>query len=338
MATCKLVALAGGAAVALMVAPYGTASGRKLPPAKNVAKFETPVPGSGKGVKIGFNAVGGTDPNTVAEEAGMRWYAKKVGADLFVCNNNQDTAKALDCARQMKQRGVQVILNGQIDAHASAAICAAGPKVPTIALDIPQKPCMVSFVGSDNRRAGYLAGVAAGQYFKQHFACKPDAIVSMEVQVAGQVNTDRVTGELQGFESVCGKQRNVRHVDTNNTPEQSLSKFTDVLTAIPNAHKIMVFAIADPPALGALAAAKSQRRLNDIYIMAQSASPASLCQIKTQPHWLGDTAYFTAKYAYIAIPWAIRLVHGQKMPPVLHVPHVVITKANIAKYYNVSNC
>jgi len=40
----------------------------------------------------------------------------------------------------------------------------------------------------------------------------------------------------------------------------------------------------------------------------------------------------------IGIPYLIKLVKGQKVQKQLYVPHVIITGANIAKYYQPKNC
>jgi ribose transport system substrate-binding protein len=94
----------------------------------------------------------------------------------------------------------------------------------------------------------------------------------------------------------------------------------------------------DDMALGALAAARSQGRVNDLYLAGQGADPTSHCQILNNTQWVGDAAYFPEKYGQIAVPAAIKAAKGEKLPATLFVPHVLIDKDNITKYYDVGTC
>lgn len=303
------------------------------------AAFKKPVPGSGKGIKIGFLSIGSQEPFIVLETQGFQKFAKAVGATLDVCDTHANDSDALSCAKEFASEGVNVVLDGQLDSKASPAICNALPKVPVIAVDVNQPPCQTSFVGSSNYPSGFVGGAAAGKYFKQHFDCKVDAIVSMEVPAAGAVNAQRVNGELAGFRSICGKtSAPIKHVGTDNTADDSQRLFTNVLSTLPSAHHILVFAISDEPAVGALAAAKAQGRAGDVYISSQSAAPEIWCQVKNNPHWIAETAYFPDRYANVAIPAAITAAHKQPIPKVLSLPHVALTSANIGHYYHVTNC
>ena len=155
---------------------------------------------------------------------------------------------------------------------------------------------------------------------------------------AGIVNKQRSGGALKGFESVCGKPKNLKIVDGGGTIEGGQKKFADVLTSLPGQHKIVVLSLNDDMALGALAAAKSQGRADDLYLAGQGADPTSHCQIANNEHWVGDTAYFPERYGQIAVPAAIRAVKKQTVSPTLYVPHVWINKDNIAKYYGQVKC
>jgi ribose transport system substrate-binding protein len=264
--------------------------------------------------------------------------AKADGAKLVFCDSQLDAAKALDCAKNFKTQGVDAIINFQVDEKSSPRICAAGPDVPTIAVDINQKPCQVAFMGANNQRAGEIAGTAMGDYFKKNDNCSYDAVVSMQQPAAGVVNTQRSGGALKGFEAVCGKPKNLKIVDGGGTIEGGQKKFADVLTSLPGQHKIIVLSLNDDMALGALAAAKSQGREKDLYLAGQGADPTSHCQIVNNPQWVADAAYFPEKYGHIAVPAAIAAAKGDTVKAELFVPHIVINAANIKDYYDVASC
>jgi ribose transport system substrate-binding protein len=304
----------------------------------DVAKLEVPAAGSGAGVKIGYISLGDQVPFVKLVSDDIRKQAKTAGANLVFCDSQLDAAKALDCAKSFKTQGVQVIINFQVDEKSSPRICAAGPKVPTIAVDINQKPCQVAFMGANNKFAGQIAGEAMGKYAKANFGCKYDAVVSMQQPAAGIVNTDRSGGMLDAFEQACGKIKNLKIVDGGGTIEGGQKKFADVLTSLPGKHRIIVMSLNDDMSLGSLAAAKAQGRTKDLYIAGQGADPTSYCQIKTNPQWIGDAAYFPEKYGQIAVPAAIKAAKGETLPSKLLVPHVLINKDNLQQYYTPTGC
>jgi ribose transport system substrate-binding protein len=304
----------------------------------DAAKFEVPAAGSGNGIKIGYISLGDQVPFVKLASDDIKAEAKAAGAKLVFCDSQLDAAKALDCAKNFKTQGVAAIINFQVDEKSSPRICAAGPDVPTIAIDINQKPCQVAFVGANNQRAGEIAGQAMGDYFQKNSNCDYDAVVSMQQPAAGVVNTQRSGGALSAFEKVCGKSKNLKIVDGSGTIEGGQKKFADVLTSLPGKHKIIVMSLNDDMALGALAAAKSQGRSKDLYLAGQGADPTSHCQILTNPQWVGDAAYFPEKYGQIAVPAAIKAAKGETPAAKLYVPHILINKDNIKDYYQPTGC
>jgi ribose transport system substrate-binding protein len=309
-----------------------------VPEDPGAAKFEEAVAGSGKGLKIGYISLGDQVPFVKLVSDDIKAQAKAAGAKLVFCDSQLDGAKALDCAKNFKTQNVDAIINFQVDEKSAPRICAAGPDVPTIAVDINQKPCQVAFMGANNQRAGEIAGTAMGEYFKEKFDCEHDAVVSMQQPAAGVVNKQRSGGALQGFEAVCGKPKNLKIVDGGGTIEGGQKKFADVLTSLPGQHKIVVLSLNDDMALGALAAAKSQGREKDLYLAGQGADPTSHCQLANNEQWVADAAYFPERYGQIAVPAAIRAAKGEEVAETLFVPHIAVNGGNISEFYDVAGC
>jgi ribose transport system substrate-binding protein len=321
---------------AMAATAYGAVSAP--PPKPKSVAFQNAAPGSGKGLKLGYISLGESVPFARLVSNGIKAQAKRAGAKLVFCDSALDAAKALDCAKTFKTQGVQGYLNFDVFQNASAAICKAGPQVPVIAIDIHQKPCEKSFMGANNLYAGYIAGRAVGRYFKSHFNCDYDTFVSLESTAAGVVNDQRMGGYRQGFTSVCGKIHNLKKIDGADRIDPARTKFADALTALPGQSHIIVVSINDDGIEGALAAAKTAGRVNDLYVSGQGADPSAWCLIKNNKQWIADSAYFPEKYGMIGIPYLIKLVKGQAVPKELYVPHVVITGATITKYYQPKNC
>jgi ribose transport system substrate-binding protein len=311
--------------------------GSQSSPAPNASagSFESAVPDSGKGLKVGYISLGDSVPFVKLVSDSIKAQAKIAGVDLLFCDSQLDAAKALACAQTFKTQGVQGIINFQVNEKAAAQICAAGPDVPVVAVDIHQRPCEKTFMGANNRLAGEMAGKALGTYFKSKFNCEYDSFVAMEQPAAGQVNLDRTGGAIDGFQSVCGTvpDSKLRHVDGKGTIDAGRQAFGDTLTALSGAKRIAVVSLNDDMLLGSFAAAKAQNRQDQIFGVAQGADPSSFTDIRTNPNWIGDTAYFPERYGTICIPAIIALIKKQAVPQDLFTKHVFITKDNISQYY-----
>src|SRR5437763_6401341 len=98
------------------------------PKQKNVAPQAQAVPGSGKGIVIGYATSLEAVPIVHVISNGIRAQAKRAGAKLVFCDTGGDLSKAIDCAKTMKTQGVQGYLQFQHVASASPAICKAGPQ------------------------------------------------------------------------------------------------------------------------------------------------------------------------------------------------------------------
>lgn len=312
--------------------------GEELAPDPDAAEFEGATAGSGEGLKIGYISLGDSLPFVRLVSDGIKAQAEIAGAELVFCDSQVDAAKALDCVKNLKTQGVQGYINFQLFEDAAAEICAAGPQVPVISVDIHQKPCELSFMGANNVRAGEISGTAAGNFMKEKFDCEYDAVVTLETIAAGVVNEQRIGGMIDGFQSVCGEITNLRQEDVGGTIDLGREKFADVLTALPGATRIVVMSLNDDMSLGALAAAKSAGREGDVYIAGQGADPSAWCEIKNNPNWIGDTAYFPERYGEILIPNMIRAINGETIPELLYVPHELVDAANIDQVYDVTDC
>jgi ribose transport system substrate-binding protein len=292
------------------------------------------VPGSGDGYKVGYISLGDSIPFVKLVSDDIKKQAEIAGVQLLFCDSEIDAAKALECARNFNTQGVNGIINFQLDETAAPQICAAGPDVPVVAVDIRQQPCEKTFMGADNRFAGELAGTNLGEHFKENFNCEVDELVSLESPAAGAVNEARAGGAIEGFVSVCDiPESKIRRIDGGQTIDGGREKFADVLTALTGAKRIAVVSLNDDMLLGAFAAARAVGREDQVFGVAQGADPSSWEQIQNNPNWIGDTAYFPERYGTIAIPAIIGLMKGQQVPAELFVPHAFINSKNFAEYY-----
>lgn len=286
-------------------------------------------------LKIGYINLSDQIPFVVLVRKSIERAAKANGVRLAECDSNLDAQKAINCAAQLKTQGVKGIINFQLDATAAPRVCAAGPKVPVVAIDIHQKPCETVFYGANNFQAGRLAGVALGQYAKAKWNCKADGMLSLNAPTAGKVVIDRENGWISGVRSVC-RGLALTKVTTKATTDSSIQPFTDALTRHPGKHRLLVGATNDDQSIGAIKAAQAAGRLKDIYIGSQGADPTSwpyICGKTPFKNWVADTAYFPERYGDTVVPLLLSLIDGQQEPKFIYINHRVVNPQNIKQIY-----
>lgn len=318
-------------------APGGTTPAAETPAATPppAAPYDGAEPGSGEGSKIGYISLSESIPFVALVSGSIREQADIAGAELVFCDSELDAGKALACGQQMAVQEVDGILNFQAFAESAPEICAAGPDVPVIAIDIVQEPCQVAFMGANNRRAGEIAGEALGQFMQSEFNCEYDMALTLESPQVGEVNEARIGGFIDGFASICGEipAANLQRLGVGGTTDAAVTQVGDALSAIEPGSRVIVMSLNDDMLLGAFAAARTAGREGEMYGAAQGADPSSWEEIACNSNWVADSAYFPERYGRILVPAIIDLINGNSVPEFLFTPHEAITAENIRDVY-----
>jgi ribose transport system substrate-binding protein len=291
--------------------------------------------GGSKPIKIGYINLANSIPFSHDVEESVKAVAKKHNVEVLTCDSALDAQKAIDCAAKFKTQGVQGIANFQQDATASPRVCAAGPDVPTVAIDIPQKPCMKVYFGADNYKAGVVVGEALGEFAKSEWNCEIDAVVSINAPV-NDLLIVREKGELDGIKKACPDFKLVKVKPTTTTTDATIQPFTDTLTKLPGMHRLLVVGINDDLIIGAIKGAVSSGRAGDIYVGGNGADPTSvpyICGENSFKNWVADSGYFPERYGEYVIPVLLDLIAGKPQPESVYMEHAAVTKETIGKYY-----
>lgn len=291
--------------------------------------------GSQAKTKLGLIELSGQIPYSNFVTKSFQDAAKKYNVQLVTCDSRLDIQKAITCAQQFKSQHVQGIANFNGNGAASPRICAAGPDVPVVAVDIPQKPCQDVYFGADNYQTGYMGGLALGTYAKKHWNCQIDSVVNFNTPINALILV-RENAESAGVKKVCPNAKIVKVAPTSYTTDATIAPFTNLLTTLPGQHHILVLGANDDVAIGAIKAAQSAGRLGDLYVTGQGGDPTSwpyLCGKTPFKNWVGEVGYFPQRYGDYVVPALLKLIKGQKVPKTLYLKPHVITQANIKSYY-----
>ena len=302
-------------------------------PSPSANPYDGVAQGAGAGVKLGYVSYGELVPYAFQVSEGIRAQVALAGAELVECDARLDPNRVADCMKQLAEAGVKGIIQFQATLADPAVVCAMAPAgVPVLAVEFAQDPCAKTLVVADDLRAGQLAGRAVGEWVKAKWSCTYDAYVSFESTAAATKSRLRMEGYRQGFAAVCPIANDLigRAIDTESTAKTAM---TDLLGTLAGKTKIIVVAVNDDAAIGALAAARAAGREGDVWVSGQGGEERARELIRTNEHYLGDAAFFPERYGKTIVPAILDLVAGKTVQPLLLVEPAWLDASTIDGIY-----
>lgn len=101
-----------------------------------------------------------------------------------------------------------------------------------------------------------------------------------------------------------------------------------------SSKRVLVAAIDDVSAIGALRAFEEAGRASCCAVMGQNAAPEARIEMRRpNSRLLGSVAYFPEKYGDALIRLALDILANKQVPPAIFVKHCLITANNVDRYY-----
>ena len=155
------------------------------------------------------------------------------------------------------------------------------------------------------------------------------------LQRAGSLPKMRLTGMLVGMKEVYPQLENCRvtYLEGDGNLGPSFEAMRKHLRTS-KSRRLLVGAINDPSALGALRAFQEAGRAESCAVMGQNASPegrAELREIGTR--LIGSVAYFPEKYGTEIVAVALDILHRRPVPPAVFVKHQLVTPETVDHIY-----
>ena len=223
---------------------------------------------------------------------------KRVDGLILAPSGSREIVPAI---RKANDAGIPVII---VDSRADAqALAAAGAHIET-------------FVGSDNRKGGELAGEFLAQ------ALGGNGQVILIEGITGHESTDQ---RKQGFEEAMARQGGMRIVASqpgNAEQEKAFNVMQNLLQSNPKVQG--VFACNDVMALGALQACLQMGR-QDIKVVGFDASADARTAI-AQGKMLGSVAQYPDEMGRLSVQSLLEVVKGGKLPDYIPTKVEVVRK------------
>ena len=285
--------------------------------------------------RIGY-AAQGTDYQFSKEvSAGLQRAAAAEGVELICVDNRYSPRIAQRNADVLVRERVDLVIEFQTDEQIAPIVAAKyrEANIPLIAIEIPHPGA--TYFGANNYEAGLIGGRYLGRWAKQHWSGAVDEIVLVALKRAGSLPQMRLTGMLVGMKEVCPHLESCRvtDVDGDGVLGDSFEAMRKHLRTS-KSRRIVVGAINDPSALGALRAFQEAGRTASCAIVGHNASPEGRAELR-QPgtRLVGSVAYFPEKYGDQILKVALDILHRRPVPPAVFVKHQMVTPDNINHVY-----
>jgi ribose transport system substrate-binding protein len=254
---------------------------------------------------------------------------------LIEVDNRYSPKAALRNADLLIEEGVKLVLEFQTFENVAPLLSSkfVEANIPVIAIEIPHPGAV--FFGADNYQAGVIGGRALGKWAKRHWEGAVEAVVLMELPIAGPLPQLRVTGMVAGLgETLPGiDPRSMVHLDGKGEFEQSFTVVRRYLNRTPP-KRTLIAAVNDPSALGALRAFEEAGRGHLCAVMGQNAIRAARDELRRPgTRHVGSVGYFPELYGEELIPLALSMLQRKSVPSAVFVKHQLVTPKNVGLIY-----
>jgi ribose transport system substrate-binding protein len=285
--------------------------------------------------RIGY-AEQGQDSSFDREVAsGLRRAAEREHVELITVDNRYQPKVALRTADYLIRQEVDLAIEFQADESVAPDIAAKylEANIPFIAIDIPHPGA--TYFGANNYQAGLMGGHYLGRWAKRHWNGETDEVLLIELQRAGSLPKARMRGFLAGLSEVMRTPERSRIVplDGDGQFQTSLERVRKHLRES-KAKRILVGAVNDSSAIGALRAFQEAGRAEECAIVGQNAEPEARLELREpRTRLIASVAFFPEQYGEGLVRLALDILVRKPVPPAVFTRHQIITPENVDHFY-----
>ncbi len=285
--------------------------------------------------RLGY-AAQGTDYEFSREvSASLQRAASAEGIELISFDNRYSAKIAQRNADLLVLEKVDLAIEFQTDETVAPIVAAKyrEANIPMIAIDIPHPGA--TYYGANNYEAGLIGGRYLGRWVKEHWHSQLDEIILLELRRAGNLPQMRLTGMLMGLNLSLPQTKNcpVKHLNGDGNWGRSFEAVRQYLQTT-RARHLVVGAINDLSAIGALRAFEEAGRVETCAIMGQNASPEGRAELREpNTRLIGSVAFFPERYGADLIRLSLDILNKKQSPPAVFVEHKLVTPGTVNHFY-----
>ncbi len=285
--------------------------------------------------RFGYASQGTEYGFTNEVSASLQRAAAAEGIELVIVDNQYNPKIAQRNADFLVKEKVDLVIEFQTDEEVAPIVAEKYRKanIPLVAIEIPHPGA--TYYGANNYEAGLIGGRHLGRWVKRRWEAEADEILMLELPRAGNLPRMRLTGMLVGMKEILPALANARltALDGDGCFQQSLEAVRKHLRSS-SSRRIIVGAINDTSALGALRAFQEAGRADRCVVMGQNASPEGRLEMREpRTRFVGSVAYFPERYGDDLIRVGLEILSRRPVPPAVFVKHQLITPENVDHFY-----
>jgi ribose transport system substrate-binding protein len=279
-------------------------------------------------LKFGFANLSTKISLAVEIQESLEDAAAAAGIDLIVWDNDRDAERALRNAEEMAKQRVDIAIEFQLFEHVAPVITDifARARIPVISIVNPHHSSL--YLGVNNYRAGFSAGIALADHATTYWGGKVDALLLLESRPAGRTVQSRLIGVWRGVDSKLGtlNQNSVHHLDSGGDKVTSRNAVENFVRKR-SARNILIAGINDETAIGASEAAKKIRGSRDVAIVGHGGSPEMIKMVSDPASpCIGTVSFRPELYGPELVSFAFLTLRGESTNPAHYIEHELIGK------------
>jgi ribose transport system substrate-binding protein len=191
------------------------------------------------------------------------------------------------------------------------------------------------YFGGNNFESGRLIGRALAAQAQQLWGGAGDELLLLEWPVAGPLPHSGLTGVTKGVREIIPAldEKRITHLNGKGGFGESLDAVRRHLRRSPS-KRLLVGAVNDHSALGALRAFEEAGRLNDCLVGGQNADLEARMEMRRPgTRLIGSVGFFPENYGDGLVRLALDIIHRRHTAPSSFVKHALITPANVDSFY-----
>ena len=287
-----------------------------------------------KKLRFGFAGQSADMPFSREVSRSLHDAAAAAGVEIVELDNQYDAATAVRNAEQFVQDRVDLVIEFNVEQQVAPVIGdkVAAANIPLIAIDIPHPNA--TYFGVDNYRVGVEAGEVLAAHTEQHWGGAVDWVIGLDLPEAGLLVQGRVSGAFDAIRSAMPDlpvECFVR-MDGRGMRDRSCKLIGDFLQRHPKDKRILIAAATDTSALGAVDAARQQRRQRHIAVVGQDCIEDALREMHTPGSPLiASVSHEVGSYGPNLMQLGLALLKGQTVPPYNYVVHRLVRAGNTSR-------
>jgi ribose transport system substrate-binding protein len=279
-------------------------------------------------LRFGLAVQSGEMPFSIAVAKSVTEAAAASGVELIIVDNRFDPDVAIENARDLVAKRVDLALEFQVEEAAAPRVAYLFKKaeIPLVAIDVPHPNS--TYFGVDNFECGVEAGALLAQHAIRKWKGKADLVIGVGFREAGSFVESRITGAFDGVREKLKDLTADRFVvlEGRGMQEPSRIAVAEFLKGRRKGEHVLVAAATDSSALGVLEAARAAECEANFAIVGQDCIPAALDEIRGgNSALIGSISHEVESYGPRLIQLGISLLRGYTVPPYNYVRHKAVT-------------